>query len=379
MKKLGLYVHIPFCLQKCVYCDFLSSANGDAALYEDYVRALLSETAAKGTAYADYTVDTVFIGGGTPSVLEGGQILRVMDGIRAHFSVDGEAEITIEANPGTLTEQKLGDYRRAGINRLSMGVQSFDDGLLGFIGRIHTADEARESFALARRAGFDNINLDLMFSIPGHTYEKWTATLVTAVALRPEHISFYSLQLEEGTPLFTAFERGEFMPASDADDRRMYRDGLTALQAAGYVQYEISNAALPGRESRHNLKYWSLDEYLSLGIGGHSFVNGTRFSNTTDIAAYIADEGKTEHATFHVNSVRDNAGEFVFTGLRKTEGISLTEFATRIGTPFDEFYRAEEREIREYIAGGFLELRDDRLRLTETGTDISNAVMSVFV
>ncbi len=343
------------------------------------MRALLSETAAKGPSYGDYTVDTVFIGGGTPSVLEGGQILRIMDNIREHFSVDEEAEITIEANPGTLTEQKLNDFGRACINRLSMGVQSFDDGLLRLIGRIHTAHEARESFLMARRAGFDNINLDLMFSIPGHTHEKWKETLDAAVALRPEHISLYSLQIEEGTPLFASFERGEFIPASDADDRSMYRTGLSTLQAAGYVQYEISNVALPGRESRHNLKYWSMDEYLSLGIGGHSFVNNTRFSNTTDIARYIADAGKTEAATFHVNSVRDNAGEFVFTGLRKTEGISLTEFARRIGVPFDEFYRTEEREIRKYTAGGFLELNGDRLRLTETGTDISNAVMSVFV
>lgn len=376
---MGVYIHIPFCKQKCVYCDFLSFECEDVQATDRYVEALLCETEAKGKEYPGYKVDTVFIGGGTPSILPADQIGRMMAKVRDIFAVCEDAEITIETNPGTLTVAKLAAYRAAGINRLSMGVQSFDDEILKRIGRIHTEEEARQSFHAARKAGFDNINIDLMFSVPGHSREKWHKTLQQAIAVNPEHISFYSLQLEEGTPLFRAFERGEFKPTSDEEDRVMYHEAIKSFEEAGYEHYEISNVAKPGRESRHNLKYWSMQDYLGIGIGAHSFLDGIRFSNTADMGKYIAAAGQCAYDTYKVNSKRDNAGEFVFTGLRKMKGIALDEFAARFEASFFDFYRAETDEIKEYIENGFLSINDGKLSLTEKGIDISNEIMAVFV
>ncbi|MDD4389945.1 MAG: radical SAM family heme chaperone HemW [Eubacteriales bacterium] len=379
MKKLGLYIHIPFCKKKCVYCDFLSFECDDFLVQNKYVDAILNEVELKCREYAGYSVDTIFIGGGTPSILQEGQIERIIKKVRESFRMCENAEITIESNPGTLTREKLTEYRRVGINRLSVGVQSFDDELLKLIGRIHTVEDVRDSLREARNAGFDNINIDLMFSIPGHSKEKWHATLEKAVEMDPQHISFYSLQLEEGTPLFEAFKQGKFNPASDEEDREMYHYGINFLKEAGYQHYEISNAAKPQGECKHNMKYWSMQDYLGIGIGAHSFMRGIRFSNTSDIREYIAESGGCGYKTYTVNSIRDDAGEFMFTGLRKVEGIDLSEFEQRLGTSFFDFYAPEQDEINEYINNGFLELRGDKMRLTEKGIDISNDIMAVFV
>lgn len=370
MKKLGIYIHIPFCRSKCLYCGFYSKGGAAAAEQEDYIRELLEDIEAYGQRYGkageDYLADTVFIGGGTPSLLDAALIGQVLDCLRAHFTVDPEAEITIETNPGTLTADKLSAYRSFGINRLSMGVQSLDNGILKSLGRIHTAEEFAENFALARKAGFDNINLDLMFAVPGHTMEIWEDTLRRAMDMGPAHISFYSLQIEEDTPFYRMFAAGEIDQIPDELDRQMYHSAVAMLSEAGYAHYEISNAAKPGFQCRHNLKYWSMEEYLGIGAGASSYIDGCRFT-----------EGPSPE--FHQNTRADDMSEFVFTGLRKTCGISLDEFAGRFGRPFWEVYGGLRPELAPFFEAGQLIEEGGVLRLSEEGIDISNAVMAVFV
>ncbi|MDR1027881.1 MAG: radical SAM family heme chaperone HemW, partial [Clostridiales Family XIII bacterium] len=281
-RKLGIYVHLPFCAKKCGYCDFLSFVNRDPAFHAYYTQQLILEITGRSSIYGnDFTVDSVFLGGGTPSLVAPARIEELLDAICARFRVADDAEVTMEANPGTIGAEGLHDCRRAGVTRLSIGAQSFDPRILGFLGRIHGAEDTRRVYAAARAAGFENINLDLIFGIPSERIETWEGDVAAAVALEPEHISFYSLQFEEGTPLWGDLMDGRIEELSDIEDRRMYHGAIDALAQAGYAHYEISNAAKPGFESRHNLKYWSMDDYLGVGLGAHSYVNGRRFANTS--------------------------------------------------------------------------------------------------
>lgn len=367
MKKLGIYVHIPFCRQKCLYCGFYSKAGSTDEEQKDYIEELLEDICAYGQRYGrSYEVDTVFIGGGTPSLPDPDLIGRVCRSLSENFSIDADAEITLETNPGTLTAGRLRDYRNFGINRLSMGVQSLDNRILKTLGRIHTAEEFLENFNLAREAGFDNINLDLMFAVPGHTMEIWENTLERVLELSPEHISFYSLQIEEGTPFYQLFRDGDIEQIPDETDRLMYHRAIARLKEAGYVHYEISNAAKPGYQCRHNLKYWSMDEYLGIGSSASSYIDGVRFTEPPD-------------PEFHINTREDDMSEFVFTGLRKTCGIDLKQFEKRFSQNFWQVYGDRKEELAEFFREGKLIEEAGRLRLSEEGIDISNAVMAVFV
>ena len=263
--KMGLYLHVPFCRKKCRYCDFLSFECNDDSLLTEYSSALIREIQLRYREWPYRVVDSIYIGGGTPSIMPAEDMVRILSEVREHFLLDNDCEITIEANPATLTEEKLEAYLNAGINRISIGVQSFDNAILSLLGRIHDKNDAFKAIRMAKKAGFDNINIDLMFGIPGQTMKKWRDTVRQCLFLEPEHISLYSLQLEEGTPLYKMVHTQKLLTElSPETDRTMYHDALQMMESAGYEQYEISNAARPGFESRHNLKYWSYQEYLGL-------------------------------------------------------------------------------------------------------------------
>jgi len=390
MKRLGLYIHIPFCIEKCRYCDFLSFGGNDESLHLAYIEALIAEI--ENIKGCGYEADSIYIGGGTPSLLNSDSIIKMMDAVSKAFAVSDNAEISIEANPKTVTTQKLSAYHSAGINRLSMGAQSTDDGLLKVLGRVHNSSDITVNYEQARKAGFDNINIDLMFAIPGQTRKQWMNSLSDIINLGPEHISFYSLQLEEGTPFYRMFTEGTLEYIDDETDRNMYHDAIEKLNSSGYMHYEISNAAKPGYQCEHNLKYWSMDEYLGLGLGSHSYINGQRFSNERNLYKYIETGNKLikkEKISMkqisglspfvvweHKNSRQDDISEYIFTGLRKIEGIQLNDFTDRFGISVNEIYN---NEILEHIENGLLELSEERLKFTLKGIDLSNFVLVDFV
>lgn len=377
-KKLGIYIHIPFCLRKCHYCDFLSFAGADSSVHTHYVGQIAKEIAGRGARLWDaYEVDSIFLGGGTPSLLPPKLINAILEAVYARFRIVDSVETTLESNPGTLSAKHLRGYRDAGINRLSLGVQSFDDAKLSRLGRVHGAETALRSYRHIRDAGFDNVNLDLIFGVPEETMEIWEQDIETALSLEPEHLSFYSLQVEEGTRIFGALASGDLEALSEIEDRRMYHLAMQALSEAGYHHYEISNAAKPGFESRHNLKYWSMDDYLGFGLGAHSYVSGQRFANTEiwkDYMGAASWDGMTDWV--HINTVKDEISEFVFLGLRKTEGIDLRLFEQRFGKSFNELFQSETDGL---IARGLLVQQADRLRLTPLGLDLSNKVFAEYV
>lgn len=367
MKKLGIYIHIPFCLSKCLYCGFYSREGVSLSARETYIESLIEDIGEYAKTYGrDYVVDTLFIGGGTPSILESEQIERILGTISACFRVEKDAEITIESNPKTLTRDKLTAYRQMGINRLSIGLQSFDADCLKTLGRAHTPEDFLENFQAARASGFDNINVDLMFAVPGHTMEVWNDTLNRVIELSPEHISFYSLQIEEETPFYDLFMEGKIEQIPDETDRQMYHTAVRMLKEAGYDHYEISNCAKPGYACRHNLKYWSMDDYLGIGSGASSYMEGIRFT----------EEPVME---FHQNTFREEVSEFVFTGLRKTCGISFSVFEKRYGKKFWDVFGDRKSELDVFFRSGQLIETKTGLRLSESGIDISNAIMAVFV
>lgn len=397
-EKTGIYIHIPFCVRKCSYCAFLS-APADEETREEYVRAVLDEIAMRSEM--DYECDTIYLGGGTPSTLKPEQIERILNSVRTHFIISENAEITIEANPGTIGDDQdsvlrtLESYRRMGINRLSMGVQSMDDKRLKYLGRIHDSESVKRDIALAREAGFDNINLDIIFSVPGETLEEAMKDIRQIVELEPEHISFYSLQLEEGTPLFEQWESGAIEEVSDDVDRETYHRGCSMLKALGYEQYEISNFArmaehdgqCADRRSRHNSKYWSMTPYVGIGLGASGFENGIRYRNLTDLSDYeeAIRAGRLPIEEKHVNTAHDNISEAVFLGLRRSEGIRFEDIpleeARLPGNAegFRQYYREAMNEARCFEETGHLLIDDKGIRLTEKGIDISNSIMALFV
>lgn len=371
MKDLGIYIHIPFCISRCRYCGFYSNAMNETAgareAQNTYVQWLIMKIRESGEMYRkQYLVDTVFIGGGTPTILQPEAIEAIMGAIRESFAVESDAEITIESNPKTLTARNLKRYKETGINRLSIGAQSFDDSILKTLGRTHNVADFMETYEMARKCGFDNINIDLMFAIPGQTMNQWMDTVDMAIEMKPEHISFYSLQIEEDTPFYEDYLEGNLIPISDDMDRHMYHDAIAKFRAAGYNHYEISNMAKPEYECRHNIKYWSFDEYLGIGDSASSFMNGIRFT-------------EKPREEYHENDFDDNVGEFMFTGLRKTAGISKKEFKELFGRDFWDVYGIRRQRLDEFFNSGKLIEDGDIIRLSEEGIDVSNQIMAMFV
>jgi oxygen-independent coproporphyrinogen-3 oxidase len=377
-KSLGIYIHIPFCLRKCRYCDFLSFAGKDVSTQRDYVEKVVQEIGGRRKMYHnEYMVNSIYIGGGTPSLLPPVLIEEILDAVYSLFPVAEDAENTMEINPGTSDRAGLKDFRSAGISRLSMGLQSFDAGMLAWLGRIHQAEQSVRAYEDARKAGFSNVNLDLMFGMPGETMAIWKRDLRQAIALAPEHLSFYSLQVEEGTAVYGDIMEGRATALTDVEDRLMYHYAVETLTDAGYGHYEISNAARPGFASRHNLKYWSMEEFLGIGLGAHSYMKGRRFANTEDWNDYMtASDYRIMTSWIHRNTVQENISEYVFLGLRKTDGIDLKSFRRHFGRDFWEIYSEEAEAL---IRRGLLVHSADNLRLTSLGLDLSNQVFMEFV
>jgi oxygen-independent coproporphyrinogen III oxidase len=404
-KGLGLYIHIPFCVRKCAYCDFLS-APGTEAMKKDYVEALIREIDSYQGRISEYTVQTLFIGGGTPSCMPEADIVRIMAAVRRVFHIEEDRlEATIEINPGTVNEEKLISYQKAGINRISFGLQSTDNSELKRLGRIHLYEEFLQNYKLAREVGFLNINVDLMSALPGQTLASWEKTLREVAALEPEHISAYSLIIEEGTEFYDRYRPGApfegELPDEDTD-RRIYYRTKEMLESYGYHRYEISNYAKDNYECRHNNSYWIGTDYLGLGLGAASLINGARFSNMHDIKQYInrmnqfkavpvlmreEKRKSSEYPTieedllgirtdFQRLSREEQMEEFMFLGLRRCVGIRKDAFFKRFGVSVTAVYGKvlEKLEQKKLI-----EQSEEWLRLTEYGIDISNEVLSYFL
>lgn len=370
MKPLEIYIHIPFCVKKCNYCDFLSGSAPEEER-QSYVESLCERIRSYGNLAKAYCVASIFVGGGTPSILEGEQMRLIFSNIRQTFFVEKNAEITIEVNPGTVTEDKLRTYRDAGINRLSIGLQSVRDEELKILGRIHSFEDFHKTYQMAREVGFSNINIDLISAIPGQTRESWAQTLETVAELCPEHISAYSLIIEEGTPFYEIYgaesskyigEKDKFPALPDEDEeRQMYQDTKGILARYGYERYEISNYAKKGYECRHNLGYWDRVEYLGIGTGASSLIENRRF----------IEDGKPEKL-----SIEDQMAEFMFLGLRKTKGVSKQDFKDYFGKSIEDIYGNVIKEMKEKE---LLTEQGNYVFLTERGIDVSNYVMSYFL
>ncbi len=395
-KELGLYIHIPFCVRKCDYCDFLSAPATEGEK-KAYVDALLHEIKSYEGRLEDYIVPTIFFGGGTPSSLGQGELDRIMEALKQVFPMDWAVmEATLEANPGTVTKDKLEEYKKAGINRLSFGLQSTEDVELRRLGRIHVYQEFLDNFRLARELGFCNINVDLMSALPGQTVAAWEASLHRIAGLAPEHISAYSLIIEEGTHFYERYGEGtpgaKELPDED-NDRAMYARTKEILKQYGYERYEISNYAKPGYECRHNNSYWIGTEYLGLGLGASSLFGGTRFSNEPELKSYIklCNQYQIGQTGGDGGSNQDRLGirrevtrltqklrmeEFMFLGLRRMEGVSRKDFLQRFAVLPEEIFGDPLRELKEKK---LINCDGDRIRLSEYGTDISNYVFSAFL
>lgn len=373
----SLYLHIPFCHTRCHYCDFNTYA-GLLPLREPYVRALLHEIELTGrfAQHADGNLRrsrTIFFGGGTPSLLSVAQITRLLTACHHNFLVDKDAEITLEANPGTLSQEQLEGLRAAGINRLSMGAQSFDAQLLKALGRIHSPREITQAVQYARAAGFTSINVDFMFGLPGQTMRHWRETLDEALALRPEHLSLYSLIVEEGTPFYTWTHEGRITPGDEDLCADMYEYADERLQAAGYENYEISNWALPGHQCRHNLTYWHNLPYFGMGAGAYSSFAGRRFSDVLDPHEYIRllNAGQRPEAESESIGRAQEMGETAFLALRTAQGLHLPTFEQRFAEPFTQFVGNRLHVVEE---AGLLEQEQDWLRLSKRGRLLGNEV-----
>ena len=385
--RLELYFHIPFCVRKCFYCDFLS-APADEGTIKRYMDALLAETAGSALSYAKYTVSSIFIGGGTPSVAPVFCIEDMLGTVKEHYSLAQDAEITMEVNPGTVSEKALSRYREAGVNRLSIGLQSADDTELASIGRIHTWEQFLETYTKARKADFRNINVDIMSALPGQTLSRYRNTLEKVLSLEPapEHISAYSLILEEGTHLYDLYEKGMLEIPDEDTDRLMYQETKELLARRGYRRYEISNYAKEGCECRHNRGYWTRENYAGFGLGAASLVENVRFKNGTDLQAYLANSSGCREDVRQL-SREEQMEEFMFLGLRMTEGVDEGLFRRLFGCGMEEVYG---EVIGKNIRDGLLRMDCDfagkeeraalrRLSLTEKGLDVSNYVMAQFL
>ena len=370
--KLGLYLHIPFCVQKCRYCDF-HSAKADKGARTAYMRALCHHLKAAAPDAKGMTVDTVYFGGGTPTLLDATDFKAIFDTVKGYFALEEDAEITAECNPVTNADGLMEGLHATGVNRLSIGLQSANDAELRLLGRPHGFAEFLATYEAARRGGFDNVSVDLMFGIPDQTVESFGKTLDTVIGLSPEHISAYGLRIEEGTP-FYGMRKSLALPDEDAESA-MAELAAERLRKAGYEHYEISNYAKAGRRSRHNMRYWLGDDYLGFGPAAHSYFRGTRFETAPDTAADIDTVERGDFAALRQNAVRiegkEQMDEYVMLRMRLFDGIELADFERRFGTTFEAQYGSVEALQR----GGFLTKDGDRLAFTEQGMRVSNAIL----
>jgi putative oxygen-independent coproporphyrinogen III oxidase len=382
-KAFSLYLHIPYCQSKCPYCDFNSHAVASWP-EEDYVRALIAEIErrASDVPWAGRRLKTIFFGGGTPSLFRPESIAAVLAAAERNFGLEGGVEITLEANPGTVDAAKLAGMRAAGVNRISFGAQSFNDARLKFLGRIHGAAETREAVRLAHRAGFERLNLDLIFAVPGQSVDETLNDIAEAAALGPDHISAYNLTFEEGTAFFTEMKRGRIRPLDSDRQAEFYAAVREELPRRGYKMYEISNYAAPGHEARHNLSYWRAESYLGLGAGAHSVardgVNSRRWWNERIPARYIerALSAGTAEAGAESVDYQTSMGEFVFLNLRLREGFAAAEFARRFEADFDAIFGQSAARLFD---GGLLIRYGGRILLSERGLELADSVFAEFV
>lgn len=395
MRNLEIYIHTPFCVKKCAYCDFLSFPSDDNTQAR-YAHSLIQEIKYYGSLMKDYKVSTIYIGGGTPTWLDENLMVAIMNQIHENFNVDSEAEVSIECNPGTVTESKLRKYLGCGINRLSIGLQSADNDELKLLGRIHTYEQFLKNYELARNVGFSNINVDIICGLPYQTVTKFMNTLQKIVRIKPEHLSVYSLIIEKGTPFYETYkfdavrqEAGmptEILPNED-EVYKMYKVTQMLLKDAGYLQYEISNYAKNGYECRHNIGYWKRENYLGLGLGAASLIENVRYTNTRELYKYMEGCNKLHDVgeNIFISNIHDEANEiarkaqmeeFMFLGLRMNEGVSRGDFERCFGMPIEAVYRDQIEELkREEL----LEIREGRVYLTDKGMDLSNYAMAKFL
>ncbi|MBR4038640.1 MAG: radical SAM family heme chaperone HemW [Clostridia bacterium] len=374
METISLYIHIPLCVKKCAYCDF-ASFSGHMEQRDRYVQAVCREIRAQAAFFGRRRIVTVFFGGGTPTLLSGKQIQSIMQTVNDCFDVLPDAEISMEGNPGTLNMKNLRAYHEAGVNRLSLGVQSMDDSLLAAIGRIHTAKEAEAAVRMAREAGFENLNLDLMYGLPGQTAQQWRDTLQKAIALKPDHLSCYSLILEEGTPLFDSVNRGRCAPLPD-EDAMEEMDALTMrlTREAGYAQYEVSNFARAGMQCRHNIVYWECLPYLGVGLNAHSDMDGRRFYNPQSWEEYLemAERGDTVRKEEGGGSRTERMFERMMMGLRQTKGVDAVRFARDFGVQAQDVW---PETMGEMTGKKLMASNKERIRLTQRGMQVMNGVL----
>lgn len=370
MKEIALYIHIPFCKQKCFYCDFPSYARKDD-LMNDYVSSLIKEI---GSITRVYKVKSLFIGGGTPSYLNEKALEKLMEAIKKINFVD-DAEKTIECNPGTLSKEKFEIIKNGGINRLSFGLQTTKNYLLKEIGRIHTFEEFKENYKYARNLGFNNINIDMMFGLPKQSLNDWLESLEEVIELKPDHISAYSLIIEEGTPFYKLYNEDKLQLPSEDEEREMYARGKQLLIDSGYNQYEISNYAKEGKECLHNIVYWKCEEYIGVGASSSSYIDGKRIKNIDDLREYTKRINNEESVIEEevINTKKDDIEEFMFMGLRMNSGVEEEEFKRRFNIDIDHVYKDV---IEGNIKKGLLERKKGRIYLTDKGIELSNMVMS---
>lgn len=364
----GIYIHIPFCKKKCRYCDFKSFADKDDC-FDAYVSAVIKEM----EYYCGENIDTVFIGGGTPTVLPAKMLCRLTDAVFKNFNVSADYEFSIEANPGTLDDEKIKALSGSGVNRISVGVQSFDDGELKALGRIHSAQTAYNTICRLSELGFSNINADIMTALPSQTEEGLLKTVNRLIELPLAHISAYSLIIEDGTPMAEDYKKG-FLKLPDEDcDRNMYSSLVKRLAENGFERYEISNFAKRGCECRHNIKYWQCDEYIGLGAAAHSYIGNERFSNTSELNKYINGEYCRSIETL---TEADKKAEFIFMGLRMRRGISEAEFKKRFNMSFRDTYK---KQLEKFIGAGFMKEENGFFAFTQKGADVSNSILCEFI
>ena len=376
-KTIGLYIHIPFCEHKCDYCDFYSLTG-----FDDYVRytdSVILQMEDYSKQVSDYVVDTIYIGGGTPTVLPVKRMLEIIDSIYRNFEVSPDVEFTMEANPATVNLRMLRKYRKAGVNRLSIGMQSAIDEELRELSRIHTFDDSFECYEMARRAGFENINIDVMYGIPGQTRYSLGYTLEQICDLEPEHISIYGLKIEEGTPFY---EKRILLNLPDEDaEFDMYKYAVDYLVFRGYKHYEISNFALDGLQCKHNLKYWNCMEYIGIGPAAHSYFKGRRYSYKRSVAMFMdameyVDAGVDIIEEDYAIAPEERIDEYIMLKLRLREGINENEFKEKFGKDFGEMF---SKELKMYIENGFMEYKNDHYFFTTKGMYVSNYILSTFL
>ncbi|WP_406242272.1 radical SAM family heme chaperone HemW [Tissierella carlieri] len=372
MKELSLYIHIPFCISKCYYCDFSSFVNINHKI-DDYIDSLIHELSLYKERISEYNIKTIFIGGGTPSCINPKYINRILEFIYKNFRTTGLVEVTIEANPGTLDREKVRIYKKSGINRVSIGVQTLDDKLLESIGRVHKAKDFYRNYEILREENINNINVDLIFGLPNQTIDNVIDSLKKVIELGVEHISYYGLILEEGTRLYKSYIEGKILLPDEDMERLMYHKATEYLIEHGYDHYEISNYALPSYECKHNLVYWDVKPYLGIGLSSHSNMEGKRFSNTSDINIYIENLKKKILPIEDEEIIDKNTEieEFCILGLRKISGIDKTQFKNRFSIEIEELYKDI---INKHIKNGLILNDDNCIRLTKRGLDLSNLV-----